>query len=722
MDAMFEEEQRHLSATYEKLEQLEQQLTETLSALSAEAGEDIANMRDELFMGQADHDQTLETLAEFELMNKVIDSYNITSDINREKLARVLMLKKHPYFAKVTLQMREGAQPKDIYIGVAGMTDENYRHFIVDWRSPVAEVYYNQENGPTSYRANGRTITCNLLKRRQFSVDGPKLLSCFDTTVAIEDPLLLELLASRRSDKMTAITTTIQREQNQVIRHEDVPVLLVNGIAGSGKTSVLLQRVAYLFYTYREELDPGNVVLITPNPVFQRYIDHVLPEMGERNPRTITFADFLQRAGAGHAGKDEGVTLEALEEIDRAVEGLELEAKDFCDVKVGKRRLVPASQAFGLYSKYKKVPLGPRRVALVAEELRERLENRLKSLAKDESVQAEVMELAPEEQSRLFGSQVFPQSEEEMRELAQRYLDVVCAPAFDEVDNASWLRVDRIGARVLGKENLSRTEWVYLKLALTGEGDRHARFVMLDEVQDYTQAQLKMLGRYFNNAHFLLLGDENQAVKPGTATFDQVKSLFTSTHGQVDECRLLTSYRSTPEITALFAGLLEEDARIQVQSVQREGQVPQVRGFEDSAAYEQALVEAVRQGAAQPGLTAVVCANRKQAKQVAALLGAVPAGKDGCGCSCEDGCGCEDASVVLVGEGDALPHCGAVVLHLELAKGLEFDRVVIPDATAAFYPESPLSRRRLYTALSRATRQVTVLAEGALTPLLSAGK
>ena len=174
-----------------------------------------------------------------------------------------LLLLRQPYFAKVTLEMRPGRPPRDVYIGAAGMTDEHKRPLIVDWRSPVAETYYNQEMGPTSYQVDGRTRTVDLLLRRQFDITRDVLNSYFDTTVAIEDSLLLGALKKHHSEKLAAITATIQREQNAVIRHEDVPVLLVSGIAGSGKTSVLLQRVAYLFYHERKTLSADQIFLFT---------------------------------------------------------------------------------------------------------------------------------------------------------------------------------------------------------------------------------------------------------------------------------------------------------------------------------------------------------------------------------------------------------------------------------------------------------------------------
>ena len=767
-DQVFEDEQRHLDETYAKLQRIESEVSEKLRTLSSQASRDIANMRDEMAIDMSDDTQAMETWAEFELLNTMIDSYNLANDVNKEKLARTMTLLRQPYFAKVRLQFKPGQPPKEVYIGAAGMTDENRRHFIVDWRSPVAEVYYNQANGHTSYEADGRIIECDMLLRRQFDITRNKLNAYFDTTVAIEDPLLLESLSRRRSDCMQSITATIQKEQNKVIRHADVPVLLVNGIAGSGKTSVLLQRIAYLMYRFRDDMNPNDVCLITPNPVFQRYIANVLPELGERNPKTLTFSELMDQMGIGQRASDVAGSADTLRAIDEGMRTLTLEPEDFCDIMLDGQRVFPGAQIRKITEMFRRIEPGPRLVALVAEELRDRLEQKVKSLEKSDATHAELLDLPAEVQRSLFGQQIFPQTEDELVEYSRTYLAAKYAPIFASLGEASWLRIDRIGMRMLGKSSLSAPEWVYLKLALTGGGMRNVRFVMVDEVQDYNAAQLMMLGRCFPNAHFLLLGDENQAIAEGTASFDEIRQVFSETCGTVEECRLMTSYRSTPEITELFASLLDEDARIEISSVQRPGTEPSVIACPDEAAYLEELRAAVDDAreyvSREGGLAAVIAPTRKRAKRVAALLDEMYAGEavahadshshdcgcdchdhdvHGCGCGCHDhdvhgcGCGCHDHDVrefgcdchdhvlpkpfLMTGD-EPLPEAGVVVLSLKLAKGLEFDKVVVTDADGKFFPESPLSRRRLYTSISRATQQVTVLACGELSPCLKDSK
>ena len=296
MDKTFEEEQRHLSEVYATIVRLRDELTEELEVHQQQAAEDLERMSDELRPDTfgVDADEIMETLAAIETLNSVIDSYNQQRDYAQERMTRVLALIRQPYFAKVRLRFAPSMPARDIYIGAVGLTDDNLAPLVVDWRSPVAETYYNQENGRTTYKVDGKTRTVDLELRRQFDIVRDELRMYFDTTVAIEDSLLLSALQRHHSEKLQAITATIQREQNEVVRHDDVPVMLVSGIAGSGKTSVLLQRIAYLFYQERDRLEPRQVSLFTPNAVFGKYIDSVLPSLGESNPLVYTWRSFME--------------------------------------------------------------------------------------------------------------------------------------------------------------------------------------------------------------------------------------------------------------------------------------------------------------------------------------------------------------------------------------------------------------------------------------------
>lgn len=239
--------------------------------------------------------ETSETYASYGAVNSVIDSYNAQQEVTADKLARCRLLLRQPYFAKVALQFKPGQPPKELYTEPPAFPDDNYKRLVVDWLKPCSRNLLQPEQRGHELCGKRTHHPCRPLRRRQFDIEADTLHAYFDTTVAIQDALLLESLSHQRTAQMKAITATIQREQNEVVRHEDVPALLVAGLAGSGKTSVLLQRIAYLFYQNRTELDPSEVFLITPNPIFRTYIENVLPDMGERNPETLTWAEFASR-------------------------------------------------------------------------------------------------------------------------------------------------------------------------------------------------------------------------------------------------------------------------------------------------------------------------------------------------------------------------------------------------------------------------------------------
>ncbi len=699
MDKTFEVEQEHLSTTYAKLQSIERSLQEQLASIFSEVASEKDLITDELNF-DFDAEIHVETMAELEAVNRIIDTYNIAADVTTERLHRAQLLLKQPYFAKVTLQFKPGSEPKDIYIGNVGMTDDDYRHFIVDWRSPIAEVYYNQDNGKTSYEANGRTIDCELKLRRQFDIERDQLKALFDTTVAIQDEMLLAALAQNRSSRLSAITATIQKEQNEVIRHEDVPALLVSGIAGSGKTSVLLQRIAYLFYRQRDTLKPEDVFLITPNPVFQRYIENVLPEMGESNPSSITFESLMCGLGLGSRDLGRDVSADALRAIDEMLPDFKLKQGDFTDIRIEGEPVITAAQAHGAWNKLKNLPTGSHRSALVIDDLLDRLEQRIKRLAKSEKYQDMISDMSDAEQIKCFGENVYigDMDEAELVSYTERFLRWRYAGVEHEIAEGRWLRLDAIGMRLTGSENLSAIEWLYLKLALIGGGMRHARYVMIDEVQDYSAAQLMCLARYFGKAHFMMLGDENQAIQEGTPSFDEIREVFTRACGSVDNCELMTSYRSSPEITALFTSLLDNEERVRVESVQPAGIEPVIIECADDLDYEVQLKTAVEEALEAECLAAIIAPDARRLAKLEQLL--------------------EDLPITTGAGKETMPEHGVLLLDIKLAKGLEFDQVIVPDAGNRSYPDETLARHRLYTAISRATKKVTLVANGKLTSLL----
>lgn len=702
-DKIFAEEQAHLSKVYGQLQELERTASERLEANLAEIREYKSNMREEIAPDFEGDDLSMETYANVAAANSVIESFNLANDADVETIDRLRLLLKKPYFAHIRLQIAGKPTARDIYLGSTGMADELHRRIVVDWRSPVAEAYYNQDMGQTSYWANGREIKADLQLRRQFDIERDVLKCYFDTSVAIEDPLLLASLTSQRSSQLQAITATIQKEQNAVIRHENVPAMLVRGVAGSGKTSVLLQRIAFLLFRDRESLRADQVYLVTPNPVFKKYIANVLPELGEKNPNALTWAELMELVGPGDRSLGAETAAESLKRIDEGLKTLQLEPEDMHDIVAGEHQLLSAQQIWKTVERFLgRTKPGPRLCCVVEEDLLDKLDARINQLATSAAMKDEVTTMDPDEQERIFGRLVDPNDEEDVADCTRDYVEQLCAPYVEMAENAGWLRLDRIGMRMLGASSLTAIEWLYLKVQLAGKVDEAAKLVVIDEVQDYSAAQLMVLARYFCNARFLMLGDENQAIWEGTASFAQIEELFKDVRGTIATCELMTSYRSSPEITAVFTMLMKRDEGMNVSSVRRPGHTVKFKECLDDEEYFQALETALESGRNEGGLCAVIAGNGRRTRWLDRKL------RDRMG---------ELAPRLMDGKG-RLPEAGCVLLDLKLAKGLEFDRVIVADAQADEYGDDELSKHRLYTAISRATQHLTLVSQGKMTPLL----
>jgi len=676
-DTIFTEEQKHLTELYNKLTNMKSQMEAELIDLQNQAQEEKNTVSDDLQYDFVGIEESQETLIEFETMSRAVEELNISSRTVSTALSKVNRLLPRPYFARINVQFPEETEEESYYIGTTSVSNEDHEPVVVDWRSPIAEVYYNQQMGETSYDVDGRKIPVELKLRRQFDIEQNVLKAYFDTKIALEDPLLIHSLTRKRTDKMQSITETIQKEQNAIIRHPDVPVLLVQGIAGSGKTSVLLQRIAYLFYRRRKNLRPNQVCLITLNPVFQQYIDHVLPEMGEANPTTMTWSDFLDSLGVDSLGEADITEADSLHQIDEGLKGFSLDEHYLHNINLKRVRVLDKKQIAGVLRKYRNSSSTSWIIQTAVEDLQELArKNARKMERKNKELGAEDISFDDQDpDENQFGG------------------------VAEKIRSLDWLDIDAIGKHILGKEDLTPAEYTYLKMSLTGFSDHNTRYVIVDEVQDYTEAQLMVMTKYFRNAHFMMLGDEFQSIHSGTATFRDIENWFISQGKEVTNLSLMTSYRSSPEITKLFTGLLPKEIRIQTNSVQREGIEPAVITCETHEDYVEKLKSVIAENTREEGLTAIICEDRSGINLISRSLG--------------------DETPHIVRSYEALPKSGVVIMELKLAKGLEFDTVILPDVTVGEYPDRPLFRHRLYTAISRATEKIIILSDGKLSPLVT---
>ena len=219
--------------------------------------------------------------------NQEIDNLEMKAKYYR----KLYKIQNSPYFAKIVFETKEDGK-NDIYIGLTYLTKDN-DNIIYDWRAPISSIFYDYESGDASYEAPGGIIKGFLHNKRQFTIEDAKIKRVFDSKLNVQDELLQEVLANKTDEYMKNIVNTIQTEQNAIIRNVDDKVLIVQGIAGSGKTSVALHRIAFLLYKIKN-LISDKVLIFAPNKVFSEYISNVLPELGEENTKETTFSDFLE--------------------------------------------------------------------------------------------------------------------------------------------------------------------------------------------------------------------------------------------------------------------------------------------------------------------------------------------------------------------------------------------------------------------------------------------
>jgi DNA helicase-2/ATP-dependent DNA helicase PcrA len=211
------------------------------------------------------------------------------------KIQYLEKMRDNPYFGRIDFKEDGESEPEQIYIGISTLQNENSLEiFVYDWRAPISSMFYDYEPGKVQYSSPSGTIKGELHLKRQYRIKNGRMEYMFDSDIKIDDDILQEILGQSKDEKMKSIVTTIQREQNRAIRDEEHRLLIVEGPAGSGKTSVALHRIAFLLYRYRNSLNSSNVVIFSPNDMFNDYISEVLPELGEENVRQTTFMEYAK--------------------------------------------------------------------------------------------------------------------------------------------------------------------------------------------------------------------------------------------------------------------------------------------------------------------------------------------------------------------------------------------------------------------------------------------
>ncbi|WP_394190894.1 RNA polymerase recycling motor HelD [Paenisporosarcina quisquiliarum] len=294
MDSEFQKEQKRVGCVIETITEEIKKLEEENSQRRNELVTIRKHFWDDVKVNVDSFDDYLETIIGLRQEAQVLSVSQSTVRQVTKKLSKLRRMQEAPYFGRIDFIEEGDSAPEQIYIGISTLTDASGEEFLIyDWRAPVSSVYYEFQTGPAKYVTPGGEIKGNLEKKGQYLIRGGVLESMFDTSLTIGDEILQQVLGKGTDKHMHNIVATIQQEQNRIIRHDRGRLLIVHGAAGSGKTSAALQRIAFLLYKYREIISADQIILFSPNSMFNSYVSNVLPELGEENMQQVTFQEYL---------------------------------------------------------------------------------------------------------------------------------------------------------------------------------------------------------------------------------------------------------------------------------------------------------------------------------------------------------------------------------------------------------------------------------------------
>lgn len=643
-----------------------------------------------------DHVDTLAEYKDYIWFNKDIDPHEIRSMresilnhfalgesvINKHKrLTKILAI---PYFGRIDfLEKKENSKVMPIYIGIHTFYDlESRATLIHDWRAPVSSMFYDHELGEAGYRSPSGEIKGVISLKRQYRIRGGKMEFMIESALTVHDDILQKELSSNADDKMKNIVATIQREQNRIIRNEDIRTLIIQGVAGSGKTSIALHRIAYLLYTFRDSISSKDILIISPNKVFSDYISNVLPELGEETVPETSMEQILSGV-LEHKYKYQtyfGLVNELLEkpssslinriaykasfgfisELDKFILHIENTYFKAADVKLTKYITIPAPFIEEQYLRFNRYPIR-RRFDAMADYMLDMLK-----IQYTFTVTTTGRNLLKKEIRLMFAG----------NNDIQVYKDF-----FKWTNNPGMFKMRK--GHTLEYSDLAPL--AYLHLALEGNGNQpfRVKHLLIDEMQDYSPIQYKVIQKLFP-CRKTVLGDAGQSVNPyGSSTAETIQKSLTAS----EIMKLCKSYRSTFEITD-FAQKIHPNAELE--PVARHGEKPQILQF-GSAVEELSGIMGLISTYRKSGYKSlgIICKTEQQARKMADMLKSYA----------------NDISF-LSSQSSAFVQ-GIVITSAHMAKGLEFDEVIIPQTDERNY-RSEIDKSMLYVAVTRAMHRLTL--------------
>lgn len=677
----------------------------------------------------------------------------------------LIRARKKPYFSRIDFQFKETPQIIKYYIGKAALTrQEDNEPIIIDWRSPIASVYYDGMLGEVSYATATGTAEGELHLKRQFTINNGQLEDILDVDITTTDTFLQAALGENKDNKLKDIVSTIQSEQNEIIRADISFPLIVQGAAGSGKTTIALHRIAYLIYTYEKSFDPESFLIIAPNRLFLKYIAEVLPELGVERVKQTTFIDFaydllgvknklinpdeklIRFITPEKVGCDKELdllsavsqfkgSLELRDTINQYVKSLEqtfAPEQDFCfggytlctSVEIKKMTISDLSK-YPLYKRIAEVKktlarrLKREKVKIIkaAEDRYDKqIDNVFKTMEPSDERRLEVIRLVDERDKKLISLKnaaktaipnyiaLFPKRDvmDYYRELTTS-VDKMKYFGSGSEDNEMMEYFCSSNDGILNMKKLELedlTPLLYMQLKLFGFNKKiDIKYCVIDEAQDFSLFQIYTLKKIFNTELFTLLGDLAQGIHSyrGIKTWkDILEQVFTNSRSKF--LTLEQSYRTTIEIMDLANEVLKLSKipeLVLARPVVRHGDKPGIYRCNTKQDFIEVLEKRLMALTSKKYQTiAMICKTVDECEEVKKLLD-----KRG------------NIKVKLLNSEDANYTGGTVIVPSYMAKGLEFDAVIVT-ALDEDYGLKELDLKLLYVAMTRALHSLDVLCCG----------
>lgn len=534
----------------EQLKQEEEYLKNTLSVIKELIENDNNSIKDRMTEIQEVKKYLWENNAMLDDAEIASGMYNVNCDVSytNENIKKLMKLKKslkNPYFGRVDFECDGDSEP--IYIGINGI-EKDFNFYVFDWRTPIASLFYNYGTGPASYEAPDGTISGDVTLKRQYKISNEKIERCFDSDLNIDDEYLQEILANASSEKMTNIVNTIQKEQNEIIRNVIDKYLIVQGIAGSGKTSVALHRIAYLLYK-EKNLTSNNVLIFSPNDVFSQYISDVLPELGEDNVLQTTFSDFAS-AYIRDFKEIESFT----QFIERYYKNNNISDEEY---KITKYKMSNEFKNLidNYINNYKKnisftKPIIIDNKVIEITDLNRLLKTTFERVPLSERIER-ISEYICDHNNisyKKYGKTIIEKIKNIINldlDVKKMYKDIISSEQFKDAaglkENADFKVIKQ-----LKYDDLLPLMYIYFEM--NGYPKNNSiRHVIIDEAQDYSLLQFYMLKKIFYTASFTVLGDIHQTINPYYIynNLNEVNSIFEDKGKYIE---LNKTYRSSQEI------------------------------------------------------------------------------------------------------------------------------------------------------------------------------